>query len=144
MLRSNRQVSYEYALLLHPSKELQQMAAAGHSTDVVKKAKGSASKPRYLLSCPGQFAPAVSAQSRSLTRPIQRSISDRPNRGKLRLRGTLLYPKGRRARSAVAMRLRCIVMCIVRRKLRASFLSLSALRMLMRARAVEDFGALDM
>ena len=98
LVSSDRDFAHEFALL-HPSKGLRQVTTS-RSLDVVKKAKGAASKPRYLLSLPGNLAPidGIGGTIGSIERldtPNPEIYIDWPGKGKLRLQGTLLYPRGR-------------------------------------------------
>jgi len=97
LVRADRYPGYEYAKL-HASKDLRQ-AASTHSLDVVKKPQSAARKPRYLLLLPGKFAPldgnAAIGSIERLDTPNPEIYLDWPGKGKLRLRGTLLYPKNR-------------------------------------------------
>ncbi|KOO29418.1 DNA-binding protein rhl1 [Chrysochromulina tobinii] len=96
LVRSDRMPHYEYPLL-HASKELRQMGAA-RSIDIVKKAKGAANKPRYLIALPAQLAPMDGGTIGSIERldtPNPEIYLEWPGQGRLRLRGTLLYPKAK-------------------------------------------------
>ena len=96
LVRSDRMPPYEYPLL-HASKELRQMGAA-RSIDIVKKAKGAANKPRYLIALPAQLAPMDGGTIGSIERldtPNPEIYLEWPGQGRLRLRGTLLYPKAK-------------------------------------------------
>ncbi len=96
LVRADRAPPFEYPLL-HASKELRQMGAA-RSIDIVKKAKGAATKPRYLIALPAQLAPIDGGTIGTIERldtPNPEVYIEWPGQGRLRLRGTLLYPKAK-------------------------------------------------
>ena len=96
LIRTDREPDYEYPLL-HASKELRQ-AASSRSIDVIKKPRAAAAKPRYLLLLPGRLAPMDGGSIGSIERldtPNPEIYLDFPGKGKLRLRGTLVYPQSK-------------------------------------------------
>ena len=96
LVQTDRNPSYEYSVL-HPSKELRQLAGKS-SVDVVRSRGANSTKKKYLMLLPGRFAPVDGGTIGSIEKldtPTPELLLHWPGKGKLRFAGSLVRPRAR-------------------------------------------------